>query len=505
MDPGRVDQRLRQTAPQPNVSRSPAQPLAPDQQEAQASAAKFTVSSVAFEGATAMSAADLQRFAAPYVGREITLADAQTLARQITTEYRNRGLILSRAVVPPQSLDGGVLHIQIIEGYFSEVKVEGDAGGDRHTLEVYAQRIQAMKPVTADGLERLLLLANDLPGLTVRSVVTPSTTTPGAAVLTLVAEHKALDASLSADNRGNRWLGPLEGFASVDLYDLAGTGSRLGFTGALASNTELAYGLVSLDQPLGVDGLMLNLTASHARTRPGDELKAIDTHGTADTFTGALSYPLIRRRAENLYLQFGFTARDADSSNDLIDPQFNDKVRLVSAELSGNIADASRGVTSARVSVVHSLNIFDASHTSDPDKSRATAKGDFTRANFELIRPAAARLRFQHPVGRCGTTFLRQPVRFRGIRPGRPVLRSRLRPVRDHRRQRPGGIGGTALVAAKTGVRPGFAGTLHLLRRRPGLADRPASRRSAARLAAICGCWRQACNQPEATRFGGVF
>ncbi len=85
-----------------------------------------------------------------------------------------------------------------------------------------------MHPLTADVLERELLLASDLSGLHIRSVLTPSATVQGAADLTLIAERTPVDGYLSFDNRGSKYLGPYEIQAGVDFNDVFGTAGRLG-------------------------------------------------------------------------------------------------------------------------------------------------------------------------------------------------------------------------------------------------------------------------------------
>ncbi|HEY0265579.1 MAG TPA: POTRA domain-containing protein, partial [Rhizomicrobium sp.] len=169
----------------------------------------------------------LQAIAHSYTGHPISLADANDLAAKVTAVYRDAGYILVRAVVPAQQIDQGVLRIQILQGYIDKVKIQGDAGGARPYLEAYGEKIAQAKPLTAKVLERELLLASDLAGMNVRSILTASQTVPGAADLTLVVEPKKVDAFLAADNRGSRYLGPYEIQAGVFFNDALGTGGRL--------------------------------------------------------------------------------------------------------------------------------------------------------------------------------------------------------------------------------------------------------------------------------------
>ena len=66
------------------------------------------------------------------------------------------------------------------------------------------------RPLKDSDLEHYLLLADDLPGITVKAVITPSPTIPDSADLTLVVERKIVNAYLAYDNYGTRYLGPQE-------------------------------------------------------------------------------------------------------------------------------------------------------------------------------------------------------------------------------------------------------------------------------------------------------
>ena len=75
----------------------------------------FTLSSISFEGATVYNPAQLEKEYATRIGTEISLADLYGIAAQITAKYRNDGYILTQIVVPPQTIEGGVARLQVVE------------------------------------------------------------------------------------------------------------------------------------------------------------------------------------------------------------------------------------------------------------------------------------------------------------------------------------------------------------------------------------------------------
>lgn len=405
-DPGHLQQRFQPLPPPPSVNAPieipvPTAPTPPPQ----SASVQFTVSSVSFEGNTVLSNSALQALAASYIGKNITLAQAYELAGRVTAAYRDAGYILARAVVPAQRVSDGHLRIQIVEGYIDKVTIQGDAGGARSYLDAYGARIAAVHPLTAKVLERELLLASDLSGMNVRSILTASQTTPGAADLTLVVQPKKVDAFLQVDNRGSRYLGPYEVMGSVYFNDPFNTGGRLGVNGVVTPNRgpDLAYGGVSFDQPLGDDGMRLFTALDYAATKPGSVLRELDTQGSAFNSSAALSYPFIRSRDFNLLGSTAFESHDVRSTN-INSKLFDDHIRSLNAQIFLNALDDWGGYSTLSVSLTQGLPIFGATSQNDTDKSRANASGEYTRANFLATHEQPLTSRFSLFVSAGGQT-----------------------------------------------------------------------------------------------------
>lgn len=288
-------------------------------------------------------------------------------------------------MVPPQRIDRGILTIRIIEGSVDKVDIEGDAGGEAGILKNQGARITQQQPLTAAVLERELLLANDLSGLQLRSILTPSRTVTGAADLTLVVTPRPIEGYVSLDNRGSRYLGPYEVLAGIFFNDPLGTGGRLGLNGVVTPDQgpDLAYGSISFDQPLNADGLRLFSTASFTATEPGSNLRALGTRGKALNLATGLSYPAIRSRDFNLTLSGNFAYRDVRSDNDTLSPLFRDHVRTLDVGLFANLLDDWGGYSSLSITLTQGLDILGATTAASSVKSHANASGIFTRASFE--------------------------------------------------------------------------------------------------------------------------
>lgn len=163
----------------PVVPETPAQKPPPE-----ADKLRFLLTRIEILDNKTYSDAELTPIYESLLGREVSLADMYGVADDLTARYRNDGYVLSRVIVPPQTIKDGVVQLRVIEGYVSETSIRGSSTGPRSTIEKHLERVRNSRPLSASVLERELLLINDLPGIAAGSVLGPSAT-PSAADLTL--------------------------------------------------------------------------------------------------------------------------------------------------------------------------------------------------------------------------------------------------------------------------------------------------------------------------------
>jgi hemolysin activation/secretion protein len=374
----------------------PPQPAAPGQIEIpqpQAPAAPQQVPTVRLElrdveisGATVFAPEELRPLYADLLGKPVRLEQVYLLAEQITARYRRAGYILSQAVVPPQQVEGGVVKIRVVEGYIAAVRLEGDPNGARGFLEAYGRNIVADRPTRLPTLERYLLLMNDLPGVTAHSRLEPDPSQFGAADLVIVTTHKPISAFAGVDNRGTKFIGPYEVQAGASLNSLIGLGERIDLRYIGATNPhELAYGEARYVQPLGGDGLRLELFGGISSSRPGSTLKPLDLSSEYKTLGLSSYYPLIRSRGQNLTLGGGFTIQD--SFTDAQDVRsLDDRLRYFTVSAQYDVTDRWGGSNLAFGEIRQGINGLGSSRADDPLLSRALGQPDFTLVHSTLQR-----------------------------------------------------------------------------------------------------------------------
>jgi len=398
IDPGRLRERFdiqpeAAPAPPPAQLKSEAAEPLPDSLKA----IRVTLKEVRIESATMLPGNALQARADSYTGREITGAEILELASSLTAMYRNAGYILSMVVVPPQSLADGTLTLRVIEGYIDRVNVQAGPGVSAHVQEQLTrigEKIQASRPIQGAVLERYLLIANDFPGVELRSVLAPSQA-PGAADLTLVANVKKVEGFASIDNYGSKYLGPGQLTLGVVGNQLLGVNDQWRFVGVGTGNSEMAYTQLSYSQLVGTEGLRLSAAVSRARTQPGDVLTPFDVHGNADTVSLSAAYPLLRTRNESLTARATYDHSDVQTEV-LGTRVIEDRIRALRLGLSWRVLDRLDGQNNLDVDFSQGLG---GTQESDLLKSRVGAKGVFNKLSFDYERSQFVGANFSFSVG----------------------------------------------------------------------------------------------------------
>jgi hemolysin activation/secretion protein len=392
-NPGRIQEQLGDGTFQPSVSpRVEVKDVVRQKAPEGAEKITFVLKDVDIEGSTVYDPAALKALFSSKVGSTVSLADMYVLANDMTTKYRNDGYILTQVIIPPQTIDGGRIKFQVVEGYVGSVTVTGDeAFGGLERVRGYASKIRTDKALNVDDLERYLLLINDLPGVKARSVLSPSPTQVGAADLQVIIERDLYEGYLSVDNFGSRYLGPYQATAVGTLNSYFKNNERITLQAVYApgpsNETELAFGSIIYNQPINDEGTTVEFIGSYTATDPGYTLQDFDVEGKSSFLSAALEHPFFRSRAANLYGHVGFDARTVTTTNN-IEPDRKDDIRALRLGGRAEVLDTllGAGINSINFELGQGLEIAGSSTDDSPNLSRALGRPDFTKFEAEIQR-----------------------------------------------------------------------------------------------------------------------
>ena len=95
-----------------------------------------------------------------------TIGQLGEVATLVTNYYREKGLILAKAVVPVQDVKNGVVDLEVYVGKLGRVLVEGNKMFSEKVLSRPFKNLIG-QPVTQARIESALLTLTDLPGLSI--------------------------------------------------------------------------------------------------------------------------------------------------------------------------------------------------------------------------------------------------------------------------------------------------------------------------------------------------
>ncbi len=158
--------------------------------------------------------------------RGFSIGELQEVADEVTRYYRRKGLILSTAVIPVQTVENGIVEIDILIGRLGRIIVEGNK---RYRASILERPFLDMidKPIVQKHIEAALLGISDYPGLSVFGVFRPGLRVGEADLVLKVQQERLYDVALRVDNHGLRETGRRRVRAVVDWNNTIGFADRL--------------------------------------------------------------------------------------------------------------------------------------------------------------------------------------------------------------------------------------------------------------------------------------
>ncbi|MGD9616818.1 MAG: ShlB/FhaC/HecB family hemolysin secretion/activation protein [Alphaproteobacteria bacterium] len=279
--------------PAPTVEAPEAPPVGPP----------VRVDQVRVEGVTVYDDAALRALHGDLVGVDVPRARLDEAVQTLQTRYREDGYILTLVRGEFQRTTEGqvVFVIRAIEGYISDVKLDGDIGPAGTLVLDMLQRLTGKRPVNNRDLERYLLLANDIPGITARAILRREGLEPGAVLLVAQVARKEVTGLLSFDNRGPREAGPYQLLLSGATQSYTSFGERAEALFFNTFNREQIFGQINLSGFLNGEGLRLRSYYGRGNSIPGGILAPLNFNSDLEIGGVALSYPFVRSRRFNVF------------------------------------------------------------------------------------------------------------------------------------------------------------------------------------------------------------
>jgi hemolysin activation/secretion protein len=337
-DAGQVLEQTRQPLRLPPPD-EPVLPKAPDPKPALPASPhlRVTPQKFTFTGNTLFSEAQLQPVVAEFVGKPLDFEGLNEAATKVRAYYRSRGYFLAQAYLPQQTIRDGSIEIGIIEGRVGEVELDKRSNArysDRLLTGILGSHLRQGEVITETGLERPLLIINDLPGAQVTSEIRPSRTV-GAADMRVNVDQVGgrFNGYVDADNHGNRFTGEYRIGANLNWNTPLGFGDQANFRG-FVSDEGMWYTRLQYLVPVWYRGTRVGAAISKFDYRLTKDFANLRANGEGEVKTIFAFHPFVRTRNSNLIVQ----------------GSYEDKILVDRIESTGSLEE--REISSTKLGVV---------------------------------------------------------------------------------------------------------------------------------------------------------
>ncbi len=347
----------------------------------------FVLRHVAVTGAVTLSPARLATAYQPYIGKNVSQADLAAIATAISDCYRAAGFHLTRAIVPPQDIEGGRVRVQVVEGGITDVVLKGD-GAEQFGVRALLNPVIAEQPSRLATLERQLMLINARPGVRITDTALEEIgTASGHFRLVLFLQTWHLYSWFGLDNLGSTSVGPWQTYNTVafNSYLIPGDTLALNLSTTPGDPRQLAFGRLSYDVPIGTDGWRVGASGIYSEVWPGDYRHAYNDNTKTELFELRTSYSPLQSQRSTLTLTAATVFSNVRES-DVIGPIYFDKIRTLNLTTDYRLQDNFGGNNYLTVLWRQGLDILGASHKGDDFLSRDGASGKFSALNFWFTR-----------------------------------------------------------------------------------------------------------------------
>jgi len=270
---------------------------------------KVKVQKFTFTGNTLYSSARLEPVVEEFIGKDLDFEGLNDAATKVRAYYRSRGYFLAQAYLPQQAIRDGSVEIAIIEGRVGEVELDRKPGtrfADSLLVGILRNHLKQGQIITETGLERPLLIINDLPGAQVTSEIRPSRTM-GAADLRVNVDQTGgrFNGFVDADNHGNRFTGEYRVGANLNWNTPFGYGDQATFRG-FVSDEGMWYTRFAYLAPVGYLGTRAGVSFSKFEYRLTKDFASLRANGEGEVKSIYAFHPLLRTRNTNLILQLSY-------------------------------------------------------------------------------------------------------------------------------------------------------------------------------------------------------
>lgn len=268
------------------------------------------LNSLELEGATVLSAGELNPEWRALVGGQISREGLARIAARVECRYREAGFVFARASITGDP-SGGRYRLRVREGKVARVEVAADDDALASAVLRAFRGVEAGAPLNAADVRQGLANAASIGIVDVRPTVRRSRADADAIDLILVTAGAPHQIFVQAQNANDVPLGPWGAVAGVRLVGLTPLYERSTFGIYASEDGESQQAAqASVEALLTSGGLKAQVDAAYALARPGDRLAPLEIEGETTFVSAEVSHPITVQRGFIAGWRAGFEAID---------------------------------------------------------------------------------------------------------------------------------------------------------------------------------------------------
>jgi hemolysin activation/secretion protein len=289
-------------------------------------APRVFVRRIRIDGNTVLPEAELTAIAAGYLDRALEAGALHALRDALSRRYFDAGYVSTRAYLPDQDFEDGLLVVRIVEGRLGQVEISGERG----FRERYLRQRLAPDPdeiVNVHEIEhRLQLLRRDARIVAVRAELRPALEQGRSDLRVHIVEARRYGARLDVDDYQSPAIGEVNGRVAAAFENPTGWGDRVlasaGFSEGMA-DVDVLYGI-----PLTRHDTRLDVRGRYTATRIVEDVFAgLDIQTRYWAVGLSLAQPVYRTSEMHVELGIRGEYRDSRSTVDGLGFAFSDAAR----------------------------------------------------------------------------------------------------------------------------------------------------------------------------------
>ena len=247
-----------------------------------------------------------------YIGKNISADLLQQIINEVSDYYRENGYPGSLAVIPEQTINRGILNVEVLTPHLNRVIIKSDRNYLRESAEkrlFYKLKALEDNALNLDDITSYLLKLSDLGSFDLKAEFNTDNENYLDNLHVNVEPKNKIDFLAFSDNHGTKASGKYRVGGVVKVNSLTANADSLSLFYARSSQKQNNYSL-TYEVPLNSHPTVLGVNICLSDYELGKEYAALGAKGTAQTYEMYLKEPVYRTDATKIDFLLGARYRD---------------------------------------------------------------------------------------------------------------------------------------------------------------------------------------------------